>query len=829
MADIQTVSIATEGRSRFLRYALSVVTGRALPDVRDGLKPVQRRILYAMYQDMNLTFDRKAVKSAQIIGKVMGDYHPHGDQAIYEAMVRLAQDWVMRVPLVHGEGNFGSVDGDPPAAYRYTEAKLTAAAEALLSELAQQTVPMRDNYTGSKQEPVVLPAQFPNLLVNGTQGIAVGMATNIPPHNLAEVLRACIYLIDHPDATVAQLLDKIKGPDFPLGGKILTDRATLRKIYETGTGTIKVQAEWKEEPLPRGKKQIVVTSIPYGVDKGELERAIGAIIEERKLPQLVGLSNESNDKDGLRLVLEIKSDADPQLVMAYLFKHTELQKNFSYNMTALVPSEDGQTLVPRDGLSLKDLLRYFLDFRLATVRRRYEFQLAVLRRRIHILEGFRIIFNALDKAIKLIRESQGKADAAEKLQRTFGLDDEQTAAILDVQLYKIAQMEIRKILDELKEKQAEAARIEALLASERKLWGVIQKEMEALIEKFGQRRKTRMASDEDVLTFDEEAYIVRENTQVVLTRDGWIKRVARLSSVESTRVREGDQVLAVVPGSTLDYVIFFTDEGTAFTLRIHDVPASSGYGEPITKYFRLADGARVIAALTTDSRFVPETAPVANGEPAGPHLFIATSAGQVLRLPLAPFRTASTRAGRRYVKLDAGQRVVAVHLVRPEDRSVLLATRWGYLIHFPLEEVPVLSGVGKGVRGIKLGLGDECLGGAVLPPGRRERLAVLTESGKTQEFSPESVPQQHRGGLGIKPGLRTRFTALVPPEITLVNWDELEGRSRDSRASKEAKESKESQEPTGANGKPGAAQARDRPSSNGRTHPPEDSHWFGEV
>jgi DNA gyrase subunit A len=674
----------------------------------------------------------------------------------------------------------------------------------------------------------VLPAQFPNLLVNGTQGIAVGMATNIPPHNLAEVLRACIYLIDHPDATVAQLLDKIKGPDFPLGGKILTDRATLRKIYETGTGTIKVQAEWKEEPLPRGKKQIVVTSIPYGVDKGELERAIGAIIEERKLPQLVGLSNESNDKDGLRLVLEIKSDADPQLVMAYLFKHTELQKNFSYNMTALVPSEDGQTLVPRDGLSLKDLLRYFLDFRLATVRRRYEFQLAVLRRRIHILEGFRIIFNALDKAIKLIRESQGKADAAEKLQRTFGLDEEQTAAILEVQLYKIAQMEIRKILDELKEKQAEAARIEALLASERKLWGVIQKEMEALIEKFGQRRKTRMASDEDVLTFDEEAYIVRENTHVVLTRDGWIKRVARLSSVESTRVREGDQVIAVVPGSTLDYVIFFTDEGTAFTLRIHDVPASSGYGEPITKYFRLADGARVIAALTTDSRFVPETAPAAEGEPAGPHLFIATSAGQVLRLPLAPFRTASTRAGRRYVKLDAGQRVVAVHRVRPEDRSVLLATRWGYLIHFPLEEVPVLSGVGKGVRGIKLGLGDECLGGAVLPLGRRERLAVLTESGKTQEFSPESVPQQHRGGLGIKPGLRTRFTAVVPPEMAPVNWDELEGRSRESRASKEAKESKESQEPSEANGKPGPAEGRDKPSSNGRTHPAEGSHWFGE-
>jgi DNA gyrase subunit A len=798
VADIQTVPIAREARSRFLRYALSVVTGRALPDVRDGLKPVQRRILYAMYQDMRLTFDRKAVKSAQIIGKVMGDYHPHGDQAIYEAMVRLAQNWVMRVPLVHGEGNFGSVDGDPPAAYRYTEAKLTEAAEALLSELDQETVLMRDNYTGSKQEPVVLPAQFPNLLVNGTQGIAVGMATNIPPHNLAEVLRACIYLIDHPEATVAQLLDKIKGPDFPLGGKILTDRATLRKIYETGSGTIKIQAEWKEEPLPRGKKQIVVTSIPYGVDKGQLEQAIGAIIEERRLPQLVGLSNESNDKDGLRLVLEIKSDADPQLVMAYLFKHTELQKNFSYNMTALVPSEDGHTLVPRDGLSLKELLRYFLDFRLATVRRRYEYQLRVLQRRIHILEGFRIIFNALDKAIRLIRESQGRADAATKLQNAFALDAEQVAAILEAQLYRIAQMEIRKILEELKEKQAEAARIEGLLGSDKKLWGVIQKEMEGLIEKFGQRRQTRMASEDDVLTFDEQAYIVRENTNVVLTRDGWIKRVGRLSSVESTRVREGDQVMAVVPGSTLDQVVFFTDDGTAYTTRIYEVPPSSGYGEPITKYFRLADGARVITALSCDPRFVPETLPMPDGDtPPGPHLLVVTSAGMVVRVPLAPFRTPSTRVGRRYIKLQAGQRVVSVLLVGQEHRSVVLATRFGYLIHFPLEEVPVLSGVGKGVIGIKMGLGDTCLGGMLGGP-HGGRMVVLTETGKTQEYDLAAIKQQKRGGLGFKPGLRTRFTSLLAPPIELVNWDEVEGRSRDSGERHQAVATR--REAAGANG-----------------------------
>ncbi len=776
MSQVQTVSIAEEARGRFLRYALSVVTGRALPDVRDGLKPVQRRILYAMYHDMNLTFDRKAVKSAQIIGKVMGDYHPHGDQAIYEAMVRMAQDWVMRVPLVHGEGNFGSVDGDPPAAYRYTEAKLSEAAEALLAELDQETVDMRDNYTGSKQEPVVLPAQFPNLLVNGTQGIAVGLATNIPPHNLGEVLRTCIFLIDHPDATVAQLLDKLKGPDFPLGGKILADRTTLRKIYETGSGTIKIQAEWQVEPLPRGRQQIVVTSIPYGIDKGELERTIGTIIEERRLPQLLGISNESNDKDGLRLVLEIKSDADPNLVMAYLFKHTDLQKNYSYNITALVPAEDGQTLIPRDGLGLKDLLRYFLDFRLQTVRRRYEYRLRVLRRRIHILEGFRIIFNALDKAIKLIRESNGKADALDKLRREFRLDEEQATAVLDAQLYKIARMEIRKILDELKEKQDEAAQIESLLASEKKLWGVIKQEMEALLEKLKPftRRRTRMASDEDVLTFDEEAYIVRENTNVILTRDGWIKRVARLSSVESTRVREGDQVIAVVPGSTLDHVVFLADDGTAYTMRIHEVPASSGYGEPITKYFRVADGVRIIQALPTDPRFVPLSAGEAtsNGTPAGPYLFVATQKGYVLRLPFAPFRSESTKVGRRYVKLNDGDRVVFAGLDH-QASSVMLAAASGHVIHFPLEEVNILSGVGKGVIGIKLEGDDVCLGGALIG-GRLDKLCVQTESGKVHELGPGAVKLQKRGGHGARIGPRTRFTAVLPPPPEPVDWEAVE-------------------------------------------------------
>jgi DNA gyrase subunit A len=780
---IQTVSIATEARTRFIRYAMSVVTGRALPDVRDGLKPVQRRILYTMYHDSNLTFDRKATKSAQIVGDVMGRYHPHGDGAIYEAMVRLSQDWVMRVPLVHGEGNFGSVDGDPPAAYRYTEAKLTRAAENLLIELDQETVELRDNYAGNRREPVVLPAQFPNLLVNGTTGIAVGMATNVPPHNIAEVLRACIFLVDNADASVAQLLDRVKGPDFPLGGKIISDRATLRKIYEEGTGSIKVQGEWEEEDLGRGKTQIVITSIPYGVDKGQLEQTIGQIIEERKLPQVLGLANESNEKEGMRIVLETKVGTDPQLVMAYLYKHTELQKNYSYNMTALVPADDGKTMVPQDGLSLKDILRHFLDFRFATVKRRFEYQLRQLRRRIHILEGFATIFNALDRAIKIIRESTGKPDAAEKLKAAFKLDDEQVTAILDAQLYKIAQMEIQKILDELKEKRERAKEIETILASKKKLWGVIKGEMEQLIEQFPGRRKTRMASDEDVLTFDEEAYIVRENTNVVLTRNGWIKRVGRLTSVETTRVQEGDEVAAVVPGSTHDHVVFFADDGTAYTMRINEVPATTGYGEPITKFFKLGDGVKVVGVVTTDPRFTPEDERGRGDTPGGPYILVATRNGFVLRTPLTAFRTESTKAGRRYTKPEEGDRVVMVRLVGDET-GVMLASAQGRLIHFPLKEVNILAGVGKGVIGIKLEPEDECIGGALVNDARRyetNRIVVETESGKPQDFGPLAIKSQARGGKGEKPGVRTRFARIVPPPIALVNWEEVDGKAPKSK------------------------------------------------
>jgi DNA gyrase subunit A len=768
---IQPASIVEETRHRYLHYALSVITSRALPDVRDGLKPVQRRILFSMFHDLHLHADGRPAKCARIVGEVTGKYHPHGNEPAYDALVRLAQDFVMRLPLVDGQGNFGSVDGDPPAAYRYTEAKLTALADQLMSELRQRTVDMRPTYNAETQEPVVLPARFPNLLVNGVSGIAVGMATNIPPHNLGSVIEACVQLIEEPGASTAQLLDRVKGPDFPLGGKVVTDRTTLRKIYEEGSGSIKVQGEWKLEEQGR-KRQIVITSIPYGVDKGKLESVIGEIIAARKLPQLTGLANESSAKEGLRIALEMKADADPDLVMAYLYKHTELQSNFAFNLTCLVPGADGKPQPER--LGLKAILRHFLDFRFATVRRRFEFELEQLRRRIHVLEGFAIIFNALDRAIKIIRASQGKADAAAKLIKVFQLDEEQAAAVLEAQLYRIAQMEIQRILEELRDKKAEAMRIEGILRSQKKLWGVVKDELKEVGNQFADRRRTKIASGEDAPDFDPEAYIVRENTNVVLTRDGWIKRVGRLASIETTRVREGDAVIAVAPGSTLDHVIFFADDGTAYTIRINEVPASSGYGEPIAKFFRLGDQVHILNAVTTDERFTPPDDKPKNGEPGGPYVLVVTALGQTLRTPLAPLRTASTVRGRQYVRLNEGDKVVLAQVVGEPQRSIFLASATGHVLHFPIEQINILAGVGKGVMGIKLEDGDTCLGGALIR-NQNDALVVETSGGKQMEFH-GSREQTSRGGKGFEAVKRTSFVRVVASAIELVDWEQVEGK-----------------------------------------------------
>lgn len=772
-------SLSEEIQHRYRIYAMSVITSRALPDVRDGLKPVQRRILYTMYHDLHLTAEGRPRKCAKIVGDVTGNYHPHGTTAAYEALVRLAQDFVMRVPLVLGQGNFGSVSGLGPAAERYTEAKLTPIAERLMSELRQRTVNMRPNYDNTRDEPIVLPAQFPNLLVNGVSGIAVGMATNIPPHNLGNTLRACTLLIDNPEATTAQLLDKLKGPDFPLGGRVVTDRATLRKIYEEGSGTIRIQATYRIEE--QGKRTLlIIESVPYGVDTSKLEAAIGEIIAERKLPQLLDVKDETSSEAGLRITLEIKSAAEANLVMAYLYRHTDLQHNFSYNMTCLVPATgegESKERVQPERLNLKQILRYFLDFRFATVRRRFEYDLEQLRRRIHILEAFRIIFNDLDRALKMIRESNGKADASQKLQATYQLDEVQAEAILDAAIYKIAQLEIKKILDELKEKKAEAARIEAILASDAKIWEVVRDELEELGKKYTDKQRTRINAEDDTPDYDPEAYIAKENANVVLTRDGYLKRVGRLTSVETTRVREGDGVVAVAPGSTVEHVMFFADDGTAYTMRIHDVPASSGYGDPIGKFFRVADKVRILTAISADKRILPLETKGPRGEAPGPYLLVVTALGQTLRTPVAPFREASTAKGRRYIKLQEGDRVVMVTIVTDEP-SLFLASVSGHVIHFEMKEVAILSGAGKGVMGIKLEEGDLCLGGAVISPPKRKALSVETAAGKQMDFTATKYEPTSRGGKGFEAVKRTTFARIITDPIELIDWDTVEAQIR---------------------------------------------------
>ena len=770
---IQYVPLSQETRRRYLNYAMSVIMSRALPDVRDGLKPVQRRILYVMYEGLRLTADSKPYKCAKIAGDTTGDYHPHGPQAVYDTLVRMAQDFTLRYPLIDGQGNFGSIMGLPAAADRYTEARLTAISEQLMNELRFQTVDMRPNYDGRKEEPVVLPARYPNLLVNGTTGIAVGMATNIPPHNFGEVIAACVHMIQNPGSETKDLMRFVKGPDFPLGGRIVTDRKELRTIYEEGRGSIKVRGEWRLDKEKREvvDNRVVIYSMPYGVESGPLASEIGTIVNSKKLPQLLDSNDETDNKHGLRIVLDLKPGSDPEPVMTYLYKHTSLEQNFAYNATSLVPDDQGALIPARLGLA--EMLQHFLTFRLKTVRKRFEFQLRQLEHRIHILEGFALLFNDLDRALKIIRNSSGKRDAADKLMKAFPLDEEQTMVILELQLYRISQLEINTILEELGQKQTEAEKIRKLLASEKKLWNVVQVELEELATQFPDKRRTTIGSSEEIVEFDAAAYIVKENTNVVLTRDGWVKRVGRLQSVETTRVREGDAVQDVIPGSTADSVIFFASDGVAYTLGISEIPVSSGYGEPISKHVKIGDGVGLVAALTTDVRFTPADEESGSELPPSPYFLALTLQGQIMRLPLAPFRLPSTKSGRKYCRLAEGDRVIWVELVR-DATSLFVATQQARVTHFAIDEVPVLSGAGKGVRGIKLSDAKDGVLGAAQMARPSDCLRVKTSHDKVLVFGQMKYEVSARGGKGIRAAQRSTFTEILRPDIVLVDWAAIE-------------------------------------------------------
>ena len=781
VGEVVDVPLHSVTRNRFLNYAVSVITSRALPDVRDGLKPVQRRILYAMYRDLKLTPDKKTLKCAKIVGQVLGNYHPHGDGAVYEALVRMAQHWSLRYPLIEGQGNFGSIDGDGAAAYRYTEAKLQKVAVPFLEEITKETVDFRPNFDDSAEEPTVLPSRIPQLLVNGCTGIAVGVATNIPPHNLCEVVAAGVHLIDHPEATVRDLMDKLHGPDFPTGGQLLEDRDTLCTIYTEGQGRVRVRGEYElEEVNPkRAERSVIITSIPYMVNKSNLVEAIGEIIAEKKIPQLLDVRDESTD--AIRVVLVMRKEADPETVMGYLYKHTQLLSNFHVNMTCLVP-DNSQVGVRPDKVSLVEALDYFNKFRYEVTVRRLQHELRLLIERLHILQGFRIIFADLDRALEIIRNSNGRADAAEQLMEAFPLDEKQTDAILDMRLYRLGRPDVRAVLTEFEEKTQAKDEIEMLLDSPKKLWGLVKSELQEMSRLHGDERRTKVAEGgTEVVTYDQQSLIVDEDATVLLSRDGWVRRVSSVGDLSKARLRQGDELQFAVRGSTLAPIIFFTNYGTAYTFRVNDMPVSPrGNGEPIQARCAFSDGEKIVACHVLDPRLLGGsiTSESAEVEPEVQAVAL-TSDGRGFRASFEGLSEPSTRNGRKFAKPAPGETVVDVRLGRPKTDLLATGTRFGRGALCRLEEVNFLSGAGKGVTVLKLAEADRLVGFRSFDPeGPKENALRLIrdEGGREILVHPSEVKITSRAGKGQTLLKRGLLQVVVEP-VAVVGPPETPGGS----------------------------------------------------
>lgn len=769
-ADVVSGDLAGQARRSYLMYALSVITARALPDVRDGLKPVQRRILYTMFNDLHLTFEGRHRKSAKVVGDVIAKYHPHGDSAVYDAMVRLAQDFAMRERLVDGQGNFGSIDGDGAAAYRYTEARLTKLAAELLTELKFDTVGFRPTYDGTGIEPEVLPARYPNVLVNGATGIAVGMATSIPPHNLGEVVKASLAMIDDPEITTRKLLRIIKGPDFPTGGQLVSDRDALVKAYTTGKGSFKLSGTYKLRERGRGKSSLIIDSVPYAVEKSGIVAAIGDLIMARKVPGVTGVQDLSTED--VEIELELSASANPELIMAYLYKHTKLQSTVKFDLTCLIPDEQSeQGMTPRR-LGLQEILRHFLDFRFATVRRRFEHELRKLEERIHILEGFEKIFDGLDEAIRIIRRSEGKADASVKLQKRFELDEIQAEAVLETKLYRLAKLEIEKIRAELKDKRARASKIRKILASKAKLWSHVRGELEELASNYPGKRRTKVDDADLAEEFSAESFIVDEDAYVLVTRDNWIKRQRSLK-LETTRIREGDAPMAVVAGSTRERVVLFSNLGTAYSLRIHDVVASSGHGTPVQQLFKFKDGEKVVAAVGTDPRVMEEfqfDKPELGEEyeEPYPHLIAVTKRGMAMRVTLWPHRDPSTARGRRFARVRPDDAFVDVRKCYAED-DVCVLTRKGRTLRINVMEFNLLAGPGLGTILMKLEDDDEIVALFMA----KEKIKVLRSSGGAVDVAGKSLKSAARGSKGSVLLKRGKVKEVVKEELEVPDLDAL--------------------------------------------------------
>ena len=727
--------LVPEMEKSYIEYAMSVIKSRALPDVRDGLKPVHRRILYAMYED-NLTSDKPFKKSATCVGDVLGRYHPHGDGSVYDALVRLAQDFSMRYPLVEGHGNFGSVDGDPPAAYRYTEARLSKLSNEILRDIEKETVDWDPNFDESRKEPRVLPCRFPNLLVNGSSGIAVGMATNIPPHNLREVIGACVCVLENPEAGLNDLMEHIKGPDFPTKG-IIMGRAGIREAYATGRGHIKVRARTELEEFGQNRTRIIVTEIPYQVNKRMLIKNMADQVEEKKLDGISDIRDES-DRNGMRIVIELKRDANPQVVLNRLFAQTQLQTTFAINMLALVDDQSQPKI-----LSLRHIIDEYLKFQEEVILRRTRYDLKKAQERAHLLEGLLIAQDNIDEVIRIIRSSYD--NAKENLMTRFGLDDVQAQAILDMRLKALQGLDREKLEAEYKELEERIAYFNRLLSDEGLLKQVLKEELQAISDKYGDDRVTEIGFVEDEL--DVEDLIEEEQCVYTLTDSGYIKRTPASEYRQQGRggkgnkamsTKEEDCVSTVFTASTHDYILFFTNTGRAYRKKGYQIPASgkTARGTNIVNILPVEPGEAVSAMIHTRD---VETE-------LSRYLVMVTRKGTVKRLPVSALRNIRS-SGIRALNLEEGDELISV---RETDgtKKILIATRDGQAICFDENDVRPMGREAVGVRGIRLEDGDYVVGAARATPGRN--VLTVTENGYGKQTPVEEYRLTGRGGKGVR-------------------------------------------------------------------------------
>ena len=737
--------LVPEMENSYIEYAMSVIVGRALPDVRDGLKPVHRRILYAMYED-NLTSDRPFKKSATCVGDVLGRYHPHGDASVYDALVRLAQDFSMRYMLVDGHGNFGSVDGDPPAAYRYTEARLSKISNEMLRDIEKDTVDWDPNFDESRKEPRVLPCRFPNLLVNGSSGIAVGMATNIPPHNLREVIGACICVLDNPDATLSDLMEHVKGPDFPTRG-IIMGRSGIRAAYATGRGRLMVRARHEFEEFNNGRTRIVITELPYQVNKRMLIKAIADQVEDKRLEGISDIRDES-DRSGMRMVIELKRDANPQVVLNRLFAQTQLQTTFAINMLALVENQRQPKI-----LSLRHIIDEYLKFQEEIIVRRTRFDLKKAQERAHLLEGLLIAQDNIDEVIRIIRSSYD--NAKENLMSRFGLDDVQAQAILDMQLKRLQGLDREKLQTEYKELEEKIAYFLRVLSDEGLVKSILKEELTAIADKFGDDRKTEIQDVEDEL--DIEDLIEEEQCVFTLTENGYIKRTPVSEYAAQSKggmgkkgitTRDEDTVVDVFTASTHDYILFFTDTGKVYRKKGYQIPESgkAAKGVNIVNIIQVETGERVQAMLHFRETGDEEL-----------YLFMTTRDGTVKRLEVSALKNLRNN-GIRALTLDEGDQLISVVETRGHDR-VLIATHDGQAVCFDETDVRAMGRVAVGVRGIRLREGDYVIGAARADEGRT--VLSITENGYGKRTPIEEYRVTGRGGLGVKNYMVTDKTGDV--------------------------------------------------------------------